>query len=177
MSVGESMQDLISALTEALDTAKAQGAQAFSAGEFEQAQQAANQGKAVASILEGAKRLQQQWEALGDVEAAKSKEWSVPVGGDSPHDDIIFPVLYVLEEMGSKAPAVEVLDKVESLLEEKLTPQEYAELSEAWGGPLHDMEKKLADQMLRRGLIHGNSPKGVWHITPQGRIALLEQQG
>jgi len=43
--------------------------------------------------------------------------------------------------------------------------------------PLRGLQAKQETKLLQRGLIHGNSPQGVWHITPQGRIALLDPQG
>jgi len=177
MSVEQRLRDLVAALTEALEAAKAQGAQAFQSGEFEAAELAANRGKAIAGILEGAQRLRDDWKALDQPGGHDGQpEFSAEVSASASEEDLIYPILYVLEEMGSKAYAAKVLDRVEALLEEKLTTQEYTDLCEAWGGPLRGLQAKLETILLQRGLIHGNSPHGVWHITPQGRIALLDQQ-
>lgn len=178
MSVEQRLQELIDSLAEALEAAKAKGAQAFQSGEFEAAEQAANRGKAIAAILEDAQDLRARWEAIGEASPREpAPQFEAQVNADSTEDDLLFPILYVLEKMGSKVPAVEVLDRVEALLEDKLTMQEYAGLCEAWGGPLRGLQARLETKLLQQGLIHGNSPQGVWHITPQGRIALLEQQG
>ena len=43
------------------------------------------------------------------------------------------------------------------------------------GGLTAHLPPSKLSERSRCDLIH-RSPQGVWHITPQGRIALLEQQ-
>ena len=99
------------------------------------------------------------------------------MGSNGHEDELIFPVLYVLDQIGGNALSTETLDRVEQLLQEKLTTEEFHELSESWGGPLRGMMENLEREMVRRGLIHIKGKPGNWNLTPQGRMTLMEQQG
>jgi hypothetical protein len=177
MSVSKAFQDLGAALKAALEEAKTTGTRAFEEGEFEAAQQAADRGKQVHAMIEAVAELAARWE--GDVKSEDAAEdtWEVPVGSNGHEDELIFPVLYVLDQIGGNAHATETLDRVEQLLQEKLTSEEFRELSGAWGGPLRGMMESLERQMVRRGLIHIKGKPGNWNLTPQGRMTLMEQQG
>ena len=177
MSVMNAFHDLMSALQESLQTAKTSGAHAFESGDFELAQKAADRGKALQAILEAADGLKMQWERLEDVDEDVEDSWEVEVGAEPSQDDLIFPVLYVLDQAGGNAPSEEILDRVEGLLREKLTAEEFASLSENWSGPLRGSALKLGRKMTRKGLIHTKGQAGHWNLTPQGRMSLLEQQG
>jgi hypothetical protein len=177
MSVTNAFHDLITALQESLETAKASGAQAFQRAEFETAQKAADRGQALQSILESAEELKSKWEGVEGTDDLEEDRWDVQVGLEPTQEDLIFPVLYVLDQAGGNAPSEEILDRVEALLKEKLTPEEFGSLSEGWAGPLRGSASKLERQMARRGLIHAKGQPGHWNLTPQGRMSLLEQQG
>ena len=177
MSVINAFHNLISALQESLQAAKSSGAKAFESGDFETAQMAADRGKALQSILEAADGLKLQWEQFEQADEGEDESWEVQVGSEPTQEDLIFPVLYVLDQAGGNAPSEEILDRVEALLMEKLTAEEFASLSENWSGPLRGSAIKLGRQMTRKGLIHTKGQAGHWNLTPQGRMSLLEQQG
>ncbi|MEJ2012527.1 MAG: hypothetical protein P8X64_09935 [Anaerolineales bacterium] len=178
MSVSTAFQDLSAALQSALEQAKSSGAQAFQAGEFEAAQQAADQGVQVQAMIEAVAELAARWEGVNSSPGSAEQEiWDVQVGSNGKEEELIFPVLYVLDQLGGNAHASETLDRVEQLLQEKLTSDEFGELSEAWGGPLRGMMESLEKQMVRRGVIHIKGKPGNWNLTPQGRMTLMEQQG
>ncbi len=177
MSVTNAFLELIAALQESLQTAKTSGAAAFEDGDFETAQRSADRGKALQAILEAADGLKLQWEQVEDVDEGGDESWDVQVGSEPSQEDLIFPVLYVLDQAGGNAPSEEILDRVEALLKEKLTQEEFSTLSEGWSGPLRGSAMKLGRQMTRKGLIHTKGQAGHWNLTPQGRMSLLEQQG
>jgi hypothetical protein len=122
MSVTNAFHDLITALQESLETAKASGAQAFQRAEFETAQKAADRGQALQSILESAEELKSKWEGVEGTDDLEEDRWDVQVGLEPTQEDLIFPVLYVLDQAGGNAPSEEILDRVEALLKEKLSP-------------------------------------------------------
>jgi hypothetical protein len=178
MSVSKAFQDLSAALRAALDEAKTNGAQAFQAGEFEAAQRAADQGVQVDAMIEAVAELAARWDGVNaSSESAGQEAWEIQVGSNGKEEELIIPVLYVLDQIGGNAHASETLDRVEQLLQEKLTSEEFGDLSQGWGGPLRGMTENLEKQMLRRGLIHIKGKPGNWNLTPQGRMTLMEQQG
>jgi hypothetical protein len=177
MSVSKAFQELHAALQAELEGAKSAGARAFEAGEFDTAQRAADQGRQVDAMIEAVDELAARWEGAGESAGMAEELWDVPVGGNGHEDELIFPVLYVLDQIGGNALAGDALDRVEQLLQEKLTPEEFGSLTEAWGGPLRSMTESLEKQMVRRGLIHIKGKPGNWNLTPQGRMTLMEQQG
>jgi hypothetical protein len=140
------------------------------------AQMAADRDKALQAILEAADGLKVQWEQLEEADDGGEENWEVQVGAEPMQEDHIFPVLYVLDQAGGNAPSEEILDRVETLLKEKLTAEEFALLSENWSSPLRGSALKLGRQMTRKGLIHSKGQAGHWNLTPQGRMSLLEQQ-
>lgn len=96
--------DLISALQESLQKAKSSGAKAFESGEFEMAQMAADRDKALHAILEAADGLKVQWEQLEEADDGGEENWEVQVGAEPTQEDLIFPVLYVLDQAGGNVP-------------------------------------------------------------------------
>jgi len=160
VSVTNAFHDLIAALQDSLETAMSSSAKAFEGGEFEAAQKTADRGKAVQSILAAAEGLKSQWEGIEDNGDLADDRWEVQVALEPTQEDLIFPVLYVLDQAGGNAPSEEILDRVETLLKEKLTPEEFDTLSEGWSGPLRGSVEKLERQMARRGLIHAKGQPG-----------------
>jgi hypothetical protein len=177
MSVNKAFNDLSSALQAELEQTRLAGTRAFEVSEFEVAQRAADQGVQISAIIEAVAELAARWEGFDTGESAAEEQWDVPVGSNGHEDELVFPVLYVLDQVGGNALADEALDRVEQLLQEKLTAEEFGTLSEAWGGPLRGMMESLEKQMVRSGLIHIKGKPGNWNLTPQGRMTLMEQQG
>jgi len=177
MNVSKAFEELAAALQQALEDAKSAGAQAFAAGEFAAAQRAADRGVHIQDMVQSVADLASRWDGEDAPDAPAAEDWEVPVGSNGHEDELIFPVLYVLDQIGGNAHANETLDRVEQLLQERLTPEEYATLTESWSGPLRGMMESLERQMVRRGLIHIKGQPGNWNLTPQGRMTLMEQQG
>ena len=176
MDVGQALDNLNTALLEALEQAKREGAQAFEAGEFETAQQAADKGKAIEKVLEGAKQLSQQWATFKspamDTHIPKATGWK----SDSPDEEFIFPILQVLEDLGGKGKVEEILDRVELMHKEKLGPALVEQMEEGQSHQWRETARASQKLMITKGLIYPNSPKGIWQITPQGRLSLFEHQ-
>ena len=64
MDVQSAVENLKDALKAAVDEKKSAGIQAFEAGEYDTAKQAANQAKAIEPLLEAADQIAKQWEAV-----------------------------------------------------------------------------------------------------------------
>ncbi|MGB2897262.1 MAG: hypothetical protein WBB65_14000, partial [Anaerolineales bacterium] len=122
MDVQSALQNLFDALKAAVDDKKSAGIEAFEAGEYDLARQAANQAKAIEPIIMAADQIAEQWEAIqapqGNVEIKKAK----PKDSEPTALDFVIPILQVLEDEGGKGPTNEILDKVKLIIKDRLKP-------------------------------------------------------
>ena len=184
MDVNEAIQALEDAVRSSLESAKAEGAKAFEAGQFERAKQAADEGKTIEAFVEEVSRLRRRWENLQNVTLETNRAIEMPVhqrGGPQPGDPLsaerlIHSVLRVLEDMGGTAPRNDVFDRLEQLVLEQVqsvngeSPD--SGLPPGWDDTLVSVQK----MMVKRGLLHAKPQRGIWQITPQGRLLLFENQ-
>jgi hypothetical protein len=176
MDVQEALQNLVDSLKDALEGAKTEGAQAFESGNFETAQQAAYQGKAIELILEEVKQIGNRWDAIGAPPEFSQEPREISLGSDSSEEDYVFPILHVLEDMGGKGTTDEILDQVEVLVKDNLNLTDHELLSEGDSIRWRESAQAAHELMAKRGLLYVASEEGVWQITPQGRLYLFEQQ-
>ena len=181
MDVQTAMQNLMDALKAAVDEKKSAGIQAFEAGDYDVAKQAANQAKAMDPIVKAVDHIAKQWDVLQEpqksVESKKSdslKSDSKPI--ESTEVDFVIPILEVLEDEGGKGPTNEVLDKVKLILKDQLKPDDYALLDDGQTIRWRESAQNSIKKMIKQGLLHSKSPKGELRITPQGRLFFFEQQ-
>jgi hypothetical protein len=184
MNVSEAIQALDDAVRASLEAAKIQGARAFETGEFELAKRAADEGKTMEAFLEEVTRIKRRWENLQPVahEPGASPELPAPPGGNQQTstpvnpEGLVQPILRVLEDMGGTAQRDDVIERLEQvLLEESRSPNEgssKASLPDGWVEMLAAAQK----DMVKRGLLHARPQRGIWQITPQGRLLLFERQ-
>jgi hypothetical protein len=180
MDVSRAIQELLDSLSDALSNTKADGARAFENGEFEKAQTAALQGKAIESILESAKAIARQWEGFDSAPAATAPEKPAPrkrkEKEESVKVDVVLPILQALEDAGGKGDTEQILDRVERLIKDRLTPADYELLPDHETVRWRESVGAVRKEMVRKGFIYSNSAEGVWQITPQGRLYLFEQK-
>ena len=176
MDVQSALQNLFDALKAAVDDKKSAGIEAFEAGEYDLAQQAANQAKAIEPIILAADQISKQWEATqapqGHAEVKKAK----PKDSEPTELDFVIPILQVLEDEGGKGPTNEILDKVKLIIKDQLKPDDYELLDDSQTIRWRESAQSSIEAMVKRGLLHSKSPKGEVRITPQGRLYFFEQQ-
>ncbi|NIS79299.1 MAG: hypothetical protein GTO14_03555, partial [Anaerolineales bacterium] len=166
MDVQSALQNLTDSLKDALEGAKAEGAQAFEAGEFESAQQAACQGKAIEAILDEVKQIGKRWDAIKAPQEISQAPKTLSLGSEATEEDYIIPILYVLEDLGGKGSTEEILDKVETLVKDDLKPVDYELLNDGESIRWQNSARSAHEIMAKRGLLYSESAKGVWQITP-----------
>lgn len=184
MDVQEAIKALEEAVRSSLEAAKTQGAKAFEAGQFEAAKQAADEGKTIEAFVEEVTRIKRRWENLQNVsqESIRSLETPVHVGSRPQSGDPLNPerliqsVLRVLEDMGGTAQRDEVFDRLEQVVLEQVKSANGGSaesgLPAGWDETLVTVQK----MMVKRGLLHAKPQRGIWQITPQGRLLLFENQ-
>jgi len=180
MDVQSAVENLKDALKAAVDVKKSAGIQAFEAGEYDIAKQAANQAKAIEPILEAADQIAKQWEAIqvpGEIlEIKKTKPKAKAKDQESTEVDFVIPILQVLEDEGGKGPTNEILDKVKLIIKDQLKAADYELLDDSKTIRWRESAQTSIKGMVKRGLLHSKAPKDTLRITPQGRLFFFEQQ-
>jgi len=178
MDVQSAVENLKDALKAAVDEKKSAGIQAFEAGEYDTAKQAANQAKAIEPILEAADQIAKQWEAVQAPGELLELNKTKPKAKDqeSTEVDFVIPILQVLEDEGGKGPTNEILDKVKLIIKDQLKAADYELLDDSKTIRWRESAQTSIKDMVKKGLLHSKAPKGTLRITPQGRLFFFEQQ-
>lgn len=98
----------------------------------------------------------------------KKKRTRAPSGTLLPQDAYEIPLLRSLEELGGGAAAGEVIERLGQHLNEKLKPND----REALGSGVirwHNRAQFARYELVQRGEMKSDSPRGVWEISDQGR--------
>ena len=77
-----------------------------------------------------------------------------------------------LIQLGGSAITSEVLRTVRQLMEDELKPIDLSQRPAGhlyWENRVHDMRREL----INRGLMIANSPRGIWEISDTGREYLI----
>jgi hypothetical protein len=184
MDVQEALRALDEAVRSSLEAAKTQGAKAFEAGQFELAKRAADEGKTIEAFMEEVARIKRRWENLQNVSQESSRSIEQPVHPAHSQDStdmadpetLVQPILHLLESMGGTAQRTEVIARLEQVILEEQSPSNgesaEASLPAGWEEILITTQKL----MVKRGLLHARPQRGIWQITPQGRLLLFERQ-
>ena len=87
----------------------------------------------------------------------------------TPESDYEMPILEVLVKLAGSARCEMVLERVEHMLREQLSPADYEPIREN-GEPLWRNRARWARNKLRVDrYLRPDSPHAVWEITPAGR--------
>lgn len=85
-----------------------------------------------------------------------------------PRERYALPILRALDQFGGSATTNEVLGAVRQLMAEELRPVDLSRRSGRhfyWDNRAQDMRREL----VNKGLMKGNSPRGIWEISDAGR--------
>ena len=118
-------------------------------------------------------------EYIRDMDVQKSEQFSAP-DASSPEDiadssdtplprtRYALPILKALNQLGGSAATSEVLKVVRQLMKNQLKPIDLSSRPAGhlyWENRIHDMRREL----INRGLMKNNSPRGIWEISDVGR--------
>ncbi len=98
----------------------------------------------------------------------------------TPEEKFRIPILQSLVDLGGSAPMTEVLDRVERMVTDRLNAYDRSPLpSDPSQVRWRNTARWARNAMVKDGLLASDSPRGVWEITPAGRIwlaAAIEQK-
>lgn len=176
MDVQRAVQNLVDALKAAVGEKKSAGIQAFEAGEYDIAKQAASQAKAIKPILEAADQIAKQWGAIQEPQDIVGPKRTREKDQELTEVDFFIPILQVLEDEGGKGPTNEILDRVKLIIKDQLRADDYELLEDSKTIRWRESAQTSIKVMVKRGLLHSKAPKDTLRITPQGRLYFFEQQ-
>jgi hypothetical protein len=85
-----------------------------------------------------------------------------------PHEAYVLPILMTLADGGGTAPSRDVVREVGRILAGDLTPKDRERLPSGWirwENRVHWVRL----QLVERGFLSGESPRGIWALTDAGR--------
>lgn len=86
----------------------------------------------------------------------------------TPHDDFTFPILDALHEFGGAATRDAVLNRVELKLKGELKHRDFERLASCGDARWRNRASFQKKNMIREGLLRGDSRYGIWEMTPKG---------
>lgn len=134
-------------------------------------------GSQITAIRDRVKELQKEWlNIFATIIPQKPPKRKLTRGLRTPEDEFRIPILQSLVELGGSANLNDVLDKVEKLMSHKLNAYDRQTLP---SDPKIQRWRNTAQwarvDMVKKGLLSSDSPRGVWAITDSGR-RYLEQR-
>ncbi|MEO1665348.1 MAG: winged helix-turn-helix domain-containing protein [Chloroflexota bacterium] len=163
------------AITEAQDT----GSDAMRQGDFDSAEKVIQQARKLDALREQLRTLQHGFEqhvieaAEPDVNHTRLRQ-----GLKTPQDAYRVPILEALVEMGGSANLNDVLEHVYNKMKPHLNDHDHAPLPSDQNTPRWRNTAQWARNQLRsEGLLKGDSPRGTWGISDEGRAWLASKGG
>lgn len=119
------------------------------------------------------KGLYERWSRIWNGRCRKTckKNHRLPKGLCTPQEQFVKPLLETLVELGGRAEVGKVIDLVGEKMKDILNEYDRQKLSsgqERWRNKVQWCRLDL----VHKGLINPNSPRGIWEITEAGRAYL-----
>ena len=184
MTSDEAFEFLKQEANQELKAVQEQGAAHLGRGNLAEARQALDHAEQVKGMLASLQDLKGRWKLLA-VPAApiqrhprKRREYvRLEPGRRTPTADFYIPILRVLVEMGGRGPTKQALIRVGEILESRLTADDRLPLLSTPELRWRDTVSWARIDLKEMGYLSVNSPRGIWEITPAGRVYLEKNQG
>lgn len=163
-----------------------EGADALNRGDYGAAREMIDQAEKVTNFRERVKELKAEWEKSFVQKGRKvtTSKWStggktrrLERGLRTPQESYRLPILEALEELGGSASVSEVLDRVHEKVKDRLTEYDRQPLPVSGEVRWRNAAMWCRYDMVKEGLLAGDSPRGIWEITPAGRAELSRLRG
>lgn len=173
--------DLVeAAIGQVINSIRQVGSDAFQRGDYQKAEQVAQEGERLQQFLEKVRQLHREWDNLSDVRIQRDKPAAhhrrigkrLPRGHKTPERAFRRPILEALIELGGSARVAEVMRRVEMKLRNVLNDYDRQRLRSNKDVRWHNTAQWCRNRMVKEGLLRDNSKRGVWEITERGREAL-----
>jgi restriction system protein len=95
-------------------------------------------------------------------------------GVKTPQADYVIPILEALVDLGGRGRVAEVLDLVYEKVKEILTPFDHEMLPSGLTERWRNTAQWARNEMVTKGLLRNDSPRGFWEISEKGKNYLKE---
>ena len=158
------------------------GSRAFENRDYDRAEDVLKRAGILTSFRDRVAVLRKEWEELATTAEREEDEETraqhrnlgkLRKGLRTPESAYYQPILRVLEKMGGSGKVADVLDCVKETMKPVLKDIDYEPLASGPDNPRWRNAAQWArNSMVKEGLLKGNSPRGVWEISVQGRHAV-----
>ncbi len=187
-NVGTAFEMLFEEIKAHIAAADQTGAAAFQRGDYDAVTRMAAKAKSMKEFMDRVDSMRQEWAALVGPTASIQKTPSKPTspgrrtspdrlrpGLRTSLEDFYRPILTATVELGGKARAAEVVERVGAMLRNTLTEADLKPLPSnpavtRWHNGAHWARLKMVEQ----GLLRRDAPYGIWEITDAGRQYLAK---
>ena len=180
--VSVQFESLLRAIKSVADAIDEEGVQAFRRHDYEKANRIVEQARWLGTFQKKVEALQKEWSTFWASTRPTAREIRTPGRRLSsevrtPEEAFELPILETLVELEGRAYAGEVLARVEAKMKDALTPYDYQPVPSGselrWRNAARWCRKDLVD----KGLMVRDSPRGIWEISEEGRRWLAGQKG
>ncbi len=180
--VSDAFEILLREIQAALDDLKDEAAGVMRAGDFDRARHLIGCAQRVEGFRKEVEEMRERWPRLFEEQKEpvrrkrkrRGTRVRVGLGGKAFRR----PILEALVELGGRAPIQEVLALVERKLADRLTKEDYEPLPSLPDTPRWRHKAQVCRaRLVKRGLMRGDSPLGIWEISEAGRQWLAERSG
>lgn len=154
------------------------GSQAFDAGDHEAAKRALARAESLKELQGDLEKLGQRLRPLvGGQGPVRRSGTRLRKGQSTPQHAYRLPILRALVELGGRAPARAVLDRVYAAMKDRLSEYDLAPLPRQMRCLRWRKAAEWACHSLRtEGLVRSDSPRGIWEVSQAGRAWLTAQE-
>jgi hypothetical protein len=161
-----------------VDSLNQDGAGAFQKGDYDAARSLIEVATRLTDFRGRVRNLQKEWENLFSAKIPRkpSKRKQTPRlqrGLRTPEDAFRRPIMEVLVESGGSASVGQVLDRVGEKMKTILNDYDCQPLpsmpnTTRW----RNSAQWCRNTLVQEGLMKGDSPRGIWEISPRGEEAI-----
>ena len=179
--VASALELLLEEVEREIDRANRAGSSAFQSRDHRQVQASLARSEVLTGFRDKVDALGEEWRALamsvdhgerGKAGSPKRDLGKLPKGLKTPEKAYMEPILQVLNEMGGRGQAGEVVGRVGHVMEPVLRDVDY-QLLRGDGKPRWQKTVNWARfLMIKDRLLKSDSPRGIWEISDEGRAHL-----
>lgn len=178
--VNTAFEILLEEIEQVISNLNEEGAAAIQERDYEKARRAIEVAKLIEEFREKVKALQKEWAPL----TKRRTQREAATGGTrlarglrTPEEEFRWPILEALHELGGKAPASDVLDRVEKKMKDILNEYDREPLPSTPSSPRwRNTAQWCRSTLVREGLLKNNSPHGIWELSDEGLQALQNRE-
>lgn len=174
--------DFLARLKDILQQAQTNIAREAQAGRLDVVGELSQEAQKLQGLIQSVSELFAQWHPPTTVELRDSgivaRTFLGRASSDAitPRDEFRIPILQALVELGGRAHINDVLQRVYELMKDRLTELDLQPLPS--GGVRWRNSAMWERNVLKEeGYLRGDSPRGIWEITAEGRKYLRNHLG